>query len=161
MDENTQDRVNETVAAQVVTSWLQRMPFVGGNGTGFKLVKRVTKPRTVDHDFDVWWNHLHVGSLECKSRTYDLRFFKGFSPTISADKLNHLKKEQRKGFKAAVAYMTSDNRMMFITLDKILHNRDKLERASEEIETSTNHGKGTREPQPHYNVPFQLWTVIK
>ena len=141
-------------------NWLQSLPHVGSNGEGFTTREMETKDKEFSHDFDVWWNHLHVGAVEVKCRTYKRKFFEANGFMIGTGKLNYLQ-EVNKTFPVAVVNLTEDDCLVYTTMNKIQANRGLIEEAPDEITTRPNHPAGSRPPQPHRIIPFELFEVIE
>ena len=139
---------------------LSRTPMVP---TGWRLYRRPTVKGKVDHDYDVWLWHLHIGAVEVKRRTkYATAFFEKNGWTVARDKLRHLIKMQKRGFHSLFLFEAGkDGRMFYVTIETILANRDRITPSRPEVSATTNHGKDRRQqPTENYDIPHDLFREV-
>ena len=162
MHETREDRQNQRRVMEFIQrNLLARTPFVGA---GFRYTEIPTEPDDSKPDFDIWMYHLHVGVVEIKCRTgrYNADYFLQHGYMLDSRKLNSLQKSDKMGFKALFAFESSDGRVFYTTMQRLMANRDSLQKADPEMMMTTNHGKDKRKvPFRGYIIPLSLFEEIR
>jgi hypothetical protein len=153
--ENANDRMNQSYVASKVVEWLNRLPAIGGNGSGFWVKLVETRPNEEDIDYSLHWNHLMVGVIEIKCFTNDYA-----SLMIDRPKLKCMWGYTNRGYPALLVFRTPEG--IWMADQRILIERqDQWKDATDEQMSTTNHGKDTRKkPFKGYLLPKSLfWRV--
>jgi hypothetical protein len=159
--DDQQDFDNEEIVMRCFIGWMNSLPLSGGNGNGFSYQKIPAIKNVSTPDFRVYWNGLTLGCVEikCRDKAYP-------SWMISRKKLVMLHKEwHKRGFQAAVINaVVKDGEVQLLRVaryDEMLANKARWEDTPESHTTTKNHGLESRPPEPHFNIPDDLFRRIK
>jgi hypothetical protein len=161
-DENSANHADEIKVIDRLEEWMRRWkPNI--------RIQHLPTPKDSEGnpvpfpDYKVWEGNVSTAYGEIKSRRgrYTLDYMRRFDPLIATDKLKMLAGYNRRGFKAQVAYMSSDDHLLFIK-DVTQEWVDSLEDAPDHMCMTTNNGRDTRgKPYPQKLLPFKSFVEVK
>jgi hypothetical protein len=162
-NETEADRKNQQEVMKELLLWFQSLPAVGGNGKGFTTREIPTVDGESLPDYELWWNHLCVGVIEIKCRTslYD-------EWMIDRPKMESLYRNyQAKGIPAMLVFAHMVDgfpcEIDLADLRTLIANKDKWGKPSDEMMSTTNHGKEQRKkPFDGFLLPrWMFWRITE
>ena len=160
--ENNTDRTNQQQIADRLIAHLSSYEVVG---TGLDGLSYFTYTETPDRlnmpeDIHVLHHGREVAVAEIKSRNepYDLDYMITDGMLITSDRLNKLRVFHKRGLHVLIVSRTSDGHILYVTMQTLLSNRDKL-KTKEEGCIKTDHGKKDKAGTGTI-IPFSLLKEI-
>ena len=161
--ENNTDRTNQQQVADVLIAHFSSYEVVG---TGLDGITHWDFKPTPDHlnlpqDYDIYHHGMYVAVAEvkCRNPPYDLDYMITDGMLITSERLNKLKDQQhRNGKHVLIVTRTSDGHILYVTMQTLLSNRDKL-KTKEEGCIKTDHGKKDKAGTGTI-IPFSLLKEI-
>lgn len=160
--ENNSDRTNQQQIADALMSYLSSYEIVG---TGLDGVSYFTYTETEDRlnlpeDIHIFHHGREVAVAEIKSRNppYDLDYMITDGMLITSSRLNDLRPFHRQGKHVLIVSRTSDNHILYVTMQTLLMNRKMLKTKGEGC-IKTDHGKKDKSGTGTI-IPFSLLKEI-
>ena len=160
--ENQDDRKNQNQVLDALMAYLSSFPVAGTGLDGISYFAVRETEAFANMPYDVIIAHhgrdVAVAEIKCRNAPYDLDYMITGGMLVTSDTLNKLRKQHKLGKHVLLVTRTSDHHILFITMQTLLDNRDKLKTKGHGC-IKDNHGKADRKGTGTI-IPFSLLTEI-